>query len=96
MGACFNMFSCRADSDTDAINKCHDYISDCKYESGHGGYTGTFAEAHGVELTNKCFDSRDDAYWWLEDHAQKWGPALGVKVNTKDGAVYLFGALCSE
>lgn len=61
------------------------------YDYGHAGYTGSFAEASGIERSIKSFDSKEDAGKWLQENAEKWGPALAVKVP----GGWLVGAWCS-
>jgi len=47
--------------------KVMEYIEDCAYESGHGGYTGTMAEATGViVMTDKVFKTEAEASSYLE------------------------------
>jgi hypothetical protein len=98
MGAQFDGTTVRADNPTEAIKLCYEAIANAQWESGHGGYTGTLAEANGVNIVkDKVFTSINDAWEYLEDTAQKWGPALGVRVEQEDGNVgYVFGALCSS
>lgn len=46
--------------------KVMEYIEECAYESGHGGYTGTMAEATGVRvITDKVFKTEDEAENYL-------------------------------
>ena len=96
MGADFNSFATRAKNDADAIQACRDYIDECAWECGHGGYTGTMAEATGVTMTTHNFTDLDEACEWLMDNAEKWGPALGVTVTLDGEKKYLFGAWCSS
>jgi len=97
MGACFQMFSCKAESAGDAVEQCYSYIDNCKWNHGHGGYSGTMAECDGAYMTDKTFGDSHEAEDWLEENAEKWGPAIGVRVNhTEKGHYYLFGAICSE
>jgi hypothetical protein len=64
------------------------------WEYGHGGYTGTIAEAHGVEVIAKEFDSHDEAWEYIDEHATKWGPALAVRLKGTDR--WLLGGWFSE
>ena len=97
MGACFDEFTAKTNDRDEAVKLCYDYISDCKWDFGHAGYTGTFAECDGVQILSKEFASESDAYDWLIDNAEKWGPALGVKINPLEGDhYYYFGAGCSS
>ena len=61
------------------------------YEYGHG-YSGSFAECHGLEITDESFNHKEEASEWLQDHAKKFGPALAVRV----GWEWIIGAWCSS
>jgi hypothetical protein len=93
MGCSFNFKTLTSTTDEDAVNEGYGVIDQCKYEDGHGGYTGTFAEASGVKVNNKVkLSTIDEAYDWLNENAEKWGAAIIVKVD----GVYYMGANCSS
>ena len=94
MGACYDSFGCKAESDKDAIQRCFDYMEQCRWEDGHGGYSGTMADIYDVYMTDKVFNDVNDAHEWLNEEAEKRGPAMGVKVILPKGEYYLFGACC--
>jgi hypothetical protein len=71
-------------------------INHAAYMSGHGGYTGSFAECRGVEVVNQIFDSSKDAEEWLLDNARKWGPLVAVRYRVEGGIEWAFGAWCSS
>lgn len=98
MGAVFDGVTIRdARNDTEAVAFCRQAIRDAQWEYGHGGYSGTLAEADGAIVdTSKEFTSVQDAYDYLEDVAEKWGPAVGVRVKVDDKLLYVFGAWCSS
>ena len=98
MGACYDDFNTRADNANDAVTRCYAHIKDCEHEHGHGGYSGTMAECTGVCMTSEVFGSDSDAETWLDENADKFGPALGVVVRDprKDFEYYKFGAICPE
>ena len=98
MGACYDSFSCRATSHTDAIDKCHAHIEECTWEYGNSGYSGSMADCAGVCMTNEVFGSGSDAENWLDENAEKRGPALGVIVRDprQESEYYMFGAICPE
>lgn len=52
------------------------------YESGHGGYSGTWAEkrGYGVKVCDKSFLSAADAAEWIQNNCDKYGPLLAVKL----------------
>lgn len=54
------------------------------YEHGMGGYSGSFYEAQGLTFTGREFNTRDEAAEYLDSHAQKWGPAVAVRVKKYD------------
>ena len=94
MGCTFNFIALNAQKQDAAMAEAAAVIEQACYEDGHGGYTGTFAEAQGCEMAqHPNLDSREAAEDWLIDHAQKWGPAL--LVVTTDGKYYM-GANCSS
>jgi hypothetical protein len=76
-------------------------VEDARYESGHGGYTGTIAEKDSFKvLSDKVYESYQEAADYAEslideDDARvsdKWGPAGCLKFKSKNsGEVsYLF------
>ena len=67
-------------------------IEQAKHDYGHRGYTGSLAEARGIEFKNRTFETEDDALWWLIDEAPKWGPIWVVKTKTH----WVYGANCSS
>lgn len=74
-------------------------IQEHKYKYGHGGYTGSFDECAGCEVTNRRFSNAQDAIEWLSDNAEKWGPMLAVRVDVKHengDFFWIFGGLCSS
>lgn len=61
------------------------------YEHGHG-YSGSFAECRGLEISAESFNHKEEASEYLQTHAKKWGAALAVRV----GWTWLVGAWCSS
>lgn len=94
MGAEFNEYRLKATNDNDALKDVRAIIERCYYDWGHGGYTGSFAEANGVEF-RKDVKPTDyaTAVDWLDENCRKWGPILIVK--TAEGE-YIAGAWCSS
>lgn len=69
-----------------------------RYENGHS-YSGGFGMATGIEFQDgQRFVSEDDAYEWLCDHTEKWGPAIAVQAIGTDGNQFgwFVGATCSS
>ena len=50
------------------------------YEGGHGPYSGTWGEKNGLQILDKVFTSYDDAYDYVSEHNEKWGPLTAVKI----------------
>ena len=80
----------------------------CLHDYGHAGYTGTFAEPNGLQVNMPTFESREDAKRYVEGYfdddgqfvdgaAEKWGPAIAVRVEPPGGkAEWYIGAWCSS
>lgn len=94
MGAEFNFETLKAKTDVEAGAEVADIIHQAAYDFGHAGYTGSLAEANGIELCKDGpFANYDAAEEWLNEHCEKWGPAIICK--TIDGG-YCVGAWCSS
>ena len=94
MGCSFNFTQLHALTRDKAVVEAQSVIEDACHEYGHGGYTGTFAEALGCEVAgHPHLESLEDAELWLYEHARKWGPALLVVTAT---GRYCMGANCSS
>lgn len=97
MGAEFNITLLKAKDKAEAVEKGKAKIKQALYDSGHGGYSGTWAECTGVVMTDEVFDTRLKGEEWLRDNAEKWGPMLIVQI-VEEGEVPFFmaGAWCSS
>ena len=93
MGCEFNFRVLKAKNDVDAKTEVVAIIEQAAYDYGHAGYTGSFAEADGVVLSLNILENLDAAESWLDEHAEKWGPAIIVKTEAGE---YCVGALCSS
>lgn len=52
---------------------------EARYEHGHGGYTGTIAEVHGIgRWVDRRFGSDGEAMDYASEHHNKWDPAMAV------------------
>lgn len=97
MGGIFQMMTMGGHLTEDEVRQEFNALQEeLRYEEGHGGYTGTFAEATGLILTGKQFDDKSAAEEWLNKHAVKWGPALVVRVTDFDASYWVIGAWCSS
>lgn len=75
----------------------NEIISDCRWASGHGGYSGTFAECSDLAISNKKFNTLQEAYNYLEETHEKWEPAIAVLAkNDKGDEFWVIGAWCSS
>lgn len=93
MGCEFNFEALKATKAVEAVAEGNALIEQAAYEHGHSGYSGSFAEADGVELRPEEFDTLEAAEEWLDENCQKWEAALIVRV--KNGP-YVMGAQCSS
>ena len=69
-----------------------------RYENGHC-YSGGIGMAEGIHFLNdKKFDNIQEAEDWVIDEAQKWGPALAVRIINPDANKngWYFGAWCAH
>jgi len=65
-----------------------------RYENGHS-YSGGFGMAEGLSFSPCTFSDEQMASTWLADNAQKWGPAIAVKVGSETDQLWMIGAWCS-
>jgi hypothetical protein len=95
MGAEFQMEICERD-DVKVFGE--EVMEQARYDHGHGGYSGTFAECHGVTITGKEFASLTDAQEYLEENCEKWENILAVKLidPAHPEAKWMIGAWCSS
>jgi len=83
-------------TDEEVRKACRAAFEESRYLNGHGGYSGTLAEKHDVEIRRgKVFDDRNTADHYLceELDSRKWGPADCVPVK---GQGWLVGGWCSS
>lgn len=67
-----------------------------RYENGHM-YSGGIGMAEGLVIDRgKKFGSPRDAEDWIEENAQKWGPALAVRVEGPNERGWFYGAICAS
>lgn len=68
---------------TDAKAVFRDLLSDAKYESGHGGYSGTIAEKSSFVMRSSTPMTMTEAQQFIHkdiERNDKWGPAFAVPV----------------
>lgn len=93
MGAEFNFETLMGKTAEEVRKEGLEVIDQAAWDYGHAGYTGSFAEAQGVELRPEKFPTAEAAEEWLSENCQKWEAALIVQVI--DGP-YVMGAWCSS
>jgi hypothetical protein len=99
MGAEFNSYEFPKGTKKKALSKLADAVFEqARYDYGHAGYSGSFAECDEVIIEDKSFLTEDAAYEWISDNADKWEPALIVTIqaNKDDPPIYYMGAWCSS
>ena len=70
-------------SEAEVRKKVDWWIERDQDDHGRGGYSGTWAEVHGVKFPNKVFATKKEASDWLVANAQKWEEAVAVKFKAK-------------
>ena len=95
MGAEFNLRVMHEDIKTEqeALAEGERIIEKARYDYGHAGYSGSFAECWGVMVAPFVADNEHDADEWLQDNADKWGPMMLVRCRN---GVWVAGAWCSS
>lgn len=93
MGCIFNFKILAAKTEHEARLEAEQTIQRAAWEHGHGGYTGSFAEATGLRIDRHTPTDATAAEEWLDENAEKWGPA--VLVQDASGIWYM-GANCSS
>lgn len=82
MGAaiCVDEAGLSADATDDQIReKFREMKEHAQWEHGHGGYTGTIAEARGLEIRRDLkFASFEQAHRRISVYAAKWGPTVAI------------------
>jgi hypothetical protein len=96
MGACTYSVTIEAQNDVEAKEKFWKLVQQCRYDFGHAGYTGTFAEKTAVKIIPIPIDQDYLTKTQIEEHPDgqdKWGPAVGGMIGPAE--YYIFG-WCSE
>lgn len=99
MGGCDFTVGAKGANAKEAFSRA---VEDAKYESGHGGYTGTIAEKGSFVMMGTA-KTKKEAYnmaqnFIEEDHpkiADKWGPAGCIAVEEGSGFYLFFGIASS-
>ena len=79
MGACYNEMTLNGEcSKNEVIAKFNERVDQDGYESGHS-YSGSFSQFSGLVFHDKLFNTRDEASDYVDEHSEKWGPAVCVR-----------------
>jgi hypothetical protein len=92
MGAEFCFVQLTATDDATARVEAEAICDEARYDYGHAGYSGSFAEKSDFEFVKQKFATIDQAEDYINEHAEKWGEALIAR--TDEG--YCLGAWCSS
>ena len=66
-------------------------------ENGRDTYAGHIGRATGLNIVNKQFTDRQEAYAWLDDHAVKWEEAVAVVFCVgPEPTTWIVGANCAS
>ncbi|MDX5370347.1 MAG: hypothetical protein LPL29_13325 [Alphaproteobacteria bacterium] len=102
MGAVFSYMVVRGDLPHKEVKAKFEAEQDQdRYENGHM-YSGGLGMAHGLTFRDDVapFKTMDEAYEWVETEAEKWGPALAVRVVEDDAggskSAWFIGAICAS
>jgi hypothetical protein len=95
MGAAFNFTTSEILDKKAAEKNGQSLVETAEYDHGHAGYTGTFAEAFGVQFLDEEFETWEAAEEFLETTCIKWDAMLIVTVNG-DSPGLAYGAWCSS
>ena len=77
----------------DVQQELENLIKQAEWDHGHSGYTGSLAEANGIDIrSRKKFRSFEEAAEWLDDNAPKFGSVVVVKTDED----WVYGANCSS
>jgi len=67
-----------------------------RYENGHM-YSGGIGMAEGLRIDHsKKFGSVQEAQDWVDKNADKWGPAIAVRVEGPNDKGWYYGAICAS
>ena len=93
MGADFDSTTIRAKNEQELRNAYAAVQRDCAWEHGHGGYTGTFAEAAPGLTIQRGIWNYEEAVTHCEDNHPKWEAAWAYNLGN---GKWFVGAWCSS
>lgn len=97
MGACFNSVKVNTPDRMEAKKRFLEIQETDLLENGHS-YSGTIGMANGIVFKDKTFPTEYSAIEYIEDTAEKWGPAVAVRVTDPDEDFdgWVIGAICAS
>lgn len=81
MGSCFDSRTLKASDEKTMREKFSHIKADACSEYGNDSYAGHIGMTNGLEVSSKVFKNANEAHNYVESNAQKWGPAIAVKVG---------------
>ncbi len=79
MGGCFNSMELDGKlPKQEVITRFNERCEQDGYECGHS-YSGSFSEFSGLTFHDKLFNTGDEAYEYVMEYGEKWGPAVCVQ-----------------
>lgn len=81
MGACYESVRFKASNEKAMRAQFVDYQGDMCIDRGSDTYAGHMGIVRGLEVVNKKFKNIEECEKYVIETAQKWGPALAIKVG---------------
>lgn len=97
MGACFNSVKVNNPDRKEVQERFREIQETDLLENGHS-YSGTIGMANGIVFKDKTFPTEYSAEEYVDKTAEKWGPALAVRLVDPDENFdgWFIGAICSS
>ncbi len=89
----FKTYKIKAKDSEELKLRVKELISQCRYEHGHSGYTGTIAESNGQVIICQQKMNEENAEEYIFNHAKKWEDNIAVYLEDED--CYLLGGFYS-
>lgn len=94
MGAEFACNKIKAKTRNEVTKIYDELVATAKYDHGHSGYTGSFAESPGLTIVGQEFDTVEEAQDYIDNNAKKWENSIAVRI--KDSDVWFVGGVFSS
>ncbi len=95
MGASYNETTMPYEPANRIRDKWPGIVTEARYDHGHSGYSGSFAEKPDIEFPGPTFKTDKEAREYVEENNDKWGPVLAVYVEQPEKHWYI-GGDCSS